>query len=86
MDKIQGFITIPVEGVLEIVSACSNVIASASNLIKTYSVPVPEKEASSKEKPVVLADPKKEASSEDDFVKGLRFKKDSTKPFEMVIE
>lgn len=86
MDKIEGFISIPVMKLTEIVAECGKVVGMAADLFAKYSVKVPEKEASSDPKVEASAEPKQEASSDDELNGLVVHNYAQKKPFQMVIE
>lgn len=86
MDKINALIEVPVMELLEISNECAKIIGKVTTIIKDKHFTIPQKEASSEEKPVVSAEPKKEDSLEKEILPGIVVKKHPTKPFEMVIE
>lgn len=86
MDKIEGFVSIPVMKLTEIVAECGKVAGMAADLFAEYSVNVPEKEASSDPKAEASAEPKQEASSEEALNGLVVHNYAQKKPFEMVIE
>ena len=78
MDKIKGFITVPVVELLDIISESSKVFGMCAKLLKDYSITVPKNDLSSTTK--------EDASFEAGFLKGLGIKQHPDKTFEMVTE
>lgn len=85
--KILGIAPIPTEELLKLRSECEALHKHIDNLLSLSYVETPAEENSKKEASSdPKAEPKKEASSEEEILPGIFAKKPSSKPFEMAIE
>lgn len=78
---------IPVTEVTELISECTKLLNMLSKMLKNNLVPVSNETVPAKD-PIAepSADPKQEASSDEEILPGVVLHKGNKKPFEMIIE
>ncbi|MBR3909100.1 MAG: hypothetical protein IKJ50_05215 [Clostridia bacterium] len=79
MEKLQGFVKVPVKELFELVTQCTKVVAMASNILLKNKSVLPDEEPKKEEIP--KAKPLDPHHYEDVIVH-----KGDKKPFEMIIE